>query len=153
MLIKRFMSGWDYDKTLKLRQLWCAAMVAVGLVGFICYALFVPNSSLSDHAQGFYLGAATGLFVGGLVLLWKTRRVMHNPEAKRKARIEETDERRSLILSKACVFAGLFTFFCGGAALFVVLPFSMEAYYALLAMMLLYTLGLVLSVFWLSKHI
>ena len=153
MLMKAFTFSGDYDKTLKLRQLWCTAMVAVGLVGFICYGLFVPNSSLSDYAQGFYLGAATGIFASGLVLLWKTRRLMRDPEAKRRARIEETDERRSLILNKACVFAGLFTFFCGAAALFVVLPFSMDAYYALLGIMVLYTLGLAASALWLSKRI
>lgn len=153
MLMKYFAAGQDYDKTLKLRLLWCWAMVAVGLIGFICYGLFVPNSNLGDHAQGFYLGAATGIFASGLVLLWKTRRVMRNPEAKRRARIEESDERRTLILNKACVFAGLFTFFCGTAALFVVLPFSMEAYYALLSIMVLYVGGMAVSVLWLSKRI
>ena len=153
MLINKITQSNDYDRSLKLRCAYFGAMVVIGLIGFICYGLFVPNSSLSDHAQGFYLGAATGIFASGLVLLWKTRRLMRDPEAKRRARIEEQDERRSLILNKACVFAGLFTFFCGAAALFVVLPFSMDAYYALLGIMVLYTLCLAASALWLSKRI
>lgn len=153
MLINKITYSQDYDKSLKLRCLYFSAMALIGLLGFICYGLFVPNSSLSDHAQGFYLGAATGIFAGGLVMLWKTRRIMRNPETKRKARIEESDERQQLILSKAAMFAGLFTFFCGAAAIFVVLPFSTEAYYALIGMMALYVLSFVAANLWLGKHI
>ena len=153
MLINKITCSQDYDKSLQLRCLYFSAMVLIGLLGFLCYGLFVPNSSLSDHAQGFYLGAATGIFAGGLVMLWRTRRVMRNPDAKRKARIEESDERQQLILNKAAVFAGLFTFFCGAAAVFVVLPFSVEAYYALVGMMALYVLGFVAANLWLKRHI
>ena len=75
------------------------------------------------------------------------------PDAKRKARIEESDERQQLILNKAAVFAGLFTFFCSAAAVFVVLPFSTDAYYALVGMMALYVLSFVAANLWLRKHI
>ena len=152
MLIQKITVEKDYDKALKLRHLWCIAMVVIGLVGFVCYGLLVPNSNLSSHAQGFYLGAATGIFAGGLVLLWKTRRIMGNPETKRKARIEELDERRAHILNKACAYAGLFTFFAAALGVFIVLPLSMDAYYALISVMAVYVLAFAGTNLWLRKR-
>ena len=49
--------------------MWAAiAMLCIGLVGFACWFFLVPNSHLSEHAQGFYLGAATGITAGALFL-------------------------------------------------------------------------------------
>ena len=153
MLIKKATFSKDYDKSLKLRCLYFGAMVLIGLVGFVCYYLLVPGSSLSAYAQGFYLGAATGITAGGLVMLLRTLYVMKNPAAKRKARIEETDERQQLITMKAAMFAGMFTFFLAAGAVFVVLPFSAEAYYALICVMATYCLGFVGANFWLSRRV
>lgn len=153
MLIKTITHTGDFDRSLKLRCLYFGAMVLIGLLGFACYFLLVPGSALSDHAQGFYLGAATGIFAGGLVMLLRTLHLMRSPEAKRKARIEESDERQQLIFRRSAVFAGLFTFFLAAGALFVVLPFSMEAYYALLCVMAVYCLGFVCANCWLSKKL
>lgn len=153
MLIQKITPVKDYDKTLKLRRLWAIAMLTISLVGFVCYGLLVPSSDLSSHAKGFYLGAATGLFSGALVLLWRTRRVMDSPEAKRKARIEEMDERRTHIINKAYVYAGLFTFFMAALGVFIVVPLSMDAYYALLSVMAVYVLAFVIASFWLARRV
>ena len=153
MLINNITRSNDYDKALKLRCLYFGAMTLIGLIGFVCYFLLVPGSSLSDHAQGFYLGAATGLTAGGLILLIRTLYVMQHPAAKRKARIEETDERQQLILNKAAVFAGMFTFFGAAGATFVVLPFSEEAYFALLGVLALYAGAFVGANLWLAHKV
>ena len=141
MLINMMTCGSDYEKSLKQRRLYFLAMLCVGLIGFVCYFLLVPGSSLSAHAQGFYLGAATGIVGGAIILLIRTQRLLSNPEARKKAKIKETDEREVQILQEAAFAAGMITFFGAAAALFVVLPLSMEAYYALLGMVALYTLS------------
>ena len=153
MLMKNVTFSKDYDKTLKLRCLWFGAMLAIGLVGFACYFFLVPQSNLGDHAKGFYLGAASGITVAAVFFLVRTQYLMFHPEAKRKARIEETDERQQKIVGGAAQFAGLFTFYAAALALFVLLPLSLHAYYALIGVLAVYTLSFVTANLWLSKKL
>lgn len=153
MLMKNVTFSKDYDKTLKLRCLWFGAMLDIGLVGFACYFFLVPQSNLGDHAKGFYLGAASGITVAAVFFLVRTQYLMSHPEAKRKARIEETDERQQKIVGGAAQFAGLFTFYAAALALFVLLPLSLHAYYALLGVLAVYALSFVAANLWLSKKL
>ena len=88
---------------------------------------------------------------GALILLIRTQRLLSNPAARKKAKIKETDEREVQILHEVALTAGMITFFSAAAALFVVLPLSLEAYYALLGMVALYTLSFVVLSFVLPK--
>jgi len=153
MLINWLTCGNDYQRALKQRRGFSLAMLLVGLVGFVCYFMLVPGSSLSDHAQGFYLGAASGIVAGALVLLLRTQRLLSNPEARKKARIQEQDEREQHIINETAKFAGIITFFAAAAALFVVLPLSMDAYYALLGIMVVYTACFVAIRWWLARKL
>ncbi|NBI09523.1 hypothetical protein D1641_05735 [Colidextribacter sp. OB.20] len=154
MLIKQLLTGnGDYGKSLKQRRWAAIAMLCIGLVGFACWFLLVPNSPLSEHAQGFYLGAASGITAGALVLLIRTQYLITHPQAQRKAKIKETDERERKIVHTAFEVAGGVTFFASAAALFVVLPLSMDAFRALLAVMTLFCLAFVTANAWLSKKL
>lgn len=73
-----------------------------------------------------------------MILLFRTQYLLTHPEAQRKARIQETDERELSILHSGFQTAGVVTFFTAAGALFVVLPFSREAFFALLGVMALY---------------
>ena len=58
MLVKQLLTGGgDYKKSLRQRRWAAIGMLCIGLVGIVCYFLLVPDSGLSDHAQGFYLGS------------------------------------------------------------------------------------------------
>ena len=154
MLVKQLLTdGRDYEKSLRLRRWVAIALLAVGLVGIVCYVLLIPNSSLPDFVHGFYLGAAWGIFFGALVLLIRTQYLLNHPQAQRKAKIKETDEREMHIARTAAQFAGVLTFFASAAALFVVLPLSMAAFQALMAVMVLYAASFCLSNLWLSKKL
>lgn len=154
MLVKQLLTnGGDYERSLKQRRWAAIALLAVGLVGVVCYFLLVPDSGLPDFAQGFYLGAATGITAGALILLIRTQYLISHPQAQRKARIKETDERQMHIARTAAQFAGVLTFFASTAALFVVLPLSMAAFQALMAVMVLYAASFYLSNLWLSKKL
>ncbi len=154
MLIKAMLTGGgDYEKSLRQRRWAAVALLAIGLVGFVCYFLLVPDSHLSEHAQGFYLGGASGITAGALVLLIRTQYLMTHPQAQRKAKIKETDEREQKIVHTAFEAAGGVTFFASAAALFVVLPLSMDAFRALLAAMILFCLVFVAANAWLSKKL
>lgn len=145
MLMKLILCSGDFEKSLKQRRLAALALLGVGLVGFICYFLLVPGSSLTDHAQGFYLGAASGISAGAVILLCRTQYLLTHPEARKKAKIRETDERERAIVETAFRTAGLVTFFTAAAALFIVLPFSPSAFWALFAVIVFYSLAFSLS--------
>ena len=153
MLIKLILNDADFEKSLKRRKLAGFALLLVGLVGLGCYFLLVAGSDLPDFAQGFYLGAASGISFGALVLLVRTQYLLTHPQAQRKARIEETDERKMQIARTAAQAAGAFTFFASAAALFVVLPLSMAAFKTLMATMILYCFIFVAANAWLSKKL
>ena len=154
MLVKALLTnGGNYEKSLRQRRWVAIGMLCIGLVGFVCYFLLVPDSSLPEYAQGFYLGAATGITAGALVLLLRTQYLMTHPKAQRKAKIKETDEREMQIVRTAAQAAGVITFVGITASLFVVLPLSMEAYYALACAMALYIASFLLCRLWLSKKL
>ena len=154
MLIKAMLTGsGDYGKSLRQRRWAAIGMLCMGLVGFACWFLLVPDSDLSDHAQGFYLGAATGITAGALALLIRTQYLMTHPKAQRKAKIKETDEREMHIMRSAAQMAGGITIFLVTLSLFIVLPLSTEAYYALIWVVLCYAAALFLSSLWLSKKL
>ena len=153
MLIKLILNDADFEKSLKRRRLAGFALLLVGLVGLGCYFLLVEGGDLPDFAQGFYLGAATGITAGALVLLIRTQYLLTHPEAQRKSKIKETDERELQIVRTAAQAAGAFTFFASAAALFVVLPLSMIAFKTLMATMILYCFAFVAANAWLSKKL
>ena len=154
MLVKQLLTnGGDYGKSLRQRRWAAIALLCIGLVGFVCYFLLVPDSHLFEHAQGFYLGAATGITAGALVLLIRAQYLITHPQAQRKAKIKETDERELHITRSAAQIAGGITIFGVCLSLFIVLPLSMEAYYALIGVALFYAAVFFLSSRWLSKKL
>ena len=154
MLVKQLLTnGGDYEKSLKQRRWAAIGMLCVGLVGFVCYFLLVPDSDLPDFVQGFYLGGSWGLIAGALVLLIRTQYLLTHPQAQRKAKIKETDEREMHIMRTAAQMAGGITIFGVAISTFIVLPLSIEAYAALGGVMLLYGTAFLLSSLWLSKKL
>lgn len=151
MLIKQMTFSKDFDKSLRLRRLLSFALLGVGLVGMACYFLLVPGSSLSDYAQGFYLGAASGVTLGAVILLVRTQYLLTHPQAKQQAKIKENDERERRIVNDAFRLAGIVTFFTAAAVLFIILPLNTSAFYALLGVMVLYSLSFAAANLWLSK--
>jgi hypothetical protein len=140
MIQNLFRSSGDFEKTLRLRRGIALGLLMVGVVALVSYFGLVKQSTLPDFAQGFYLGAGAGVLLGGFLLLVRTQYLLAHPEACKKAQIKEEDEREQTITDRASKFAGLFTFFAAAAALFVVLPFNMGAFFALMGVMLVYFL-------------
>ena len=153
MLMRLFDSS-DYERSLRRRRLLALGLLAVGITGVVCYFLLVHDSEvLSDHARGFYLGAATGICLGALVLLLRVQYLLTHPEARKKARIREQDEREKAIISQSFQFAGIFTFFAAAASTFVLAAVSREAVAIILAVMAVYAVVFLLANLYLSKKL
>ncbi len=154
MLIKKLLTGGgDYERSLLQRRWAAIGLLVIGLAGFACYFLLVPDSDLPEYAQGFYLGAATGITAGALFLLVRTQYLITHPQAQRRAKIKETDEREMQIIRSATQIEGGVTIFGVVLSLFIVLPLCMEAYYALIGVVFFYTAVFFLSNLWLSKKL
>ncbi len=154
MMIKAiFNVPGDYEKSLRRRRLVAFLLLGVGIVGVVCYFLLVDGSGLPDFAQGFYLGGASGICLGAAILLIRTQVLLSDPEERKKAQVKEQDEREKAIVNGSFQFAGMVTFFTSAAALFVVLPLSVPAFFALLGAMRLYCLSFLAGNWYLSRKL
>ena len=151
MLMRMFDTS-DYERSLRRRRLMALGLMAVGITGLVCYALLIHDSDvLPDYARGFYLGAATGSTIGAVVLLARMQYLLTHPEARKKAKIQEQDEREKSIVSQSFQFAGMFTFFAAAASMFVLVAVSREAARAVFGVIVVYAVSGLLSNLYLSK--
>ncbi len=138
MALIKLIGGKDYTQRLKHQLLASVGLLVVGAVGLVCYFWLVPDSGLPDFARGFYLGAVLGITASALITLVRCVYLLKNPEARQKAKVKDTDERSQTIRYKSFAIAGGVTFFTSAAALFVVLPFSVAAFWGVLGTMALF---------------
>lgn len=138
MALIKLIGGKDYTQQLKLQRLASVGLLLVGLVGIVCYFMLVPGSGLDDFVQGFYIGGASGITLGALLLIGRCTYLLHNPKAYQKAKVKDTDERSRSIVHRSFEIAGGVTFFTGAAALFVLCPLNMAAFLAVLGVIVLY---------------
>lgn len=141
MIMKLMCSGSDFERSLRHRRLLSIGLLALGILGLACYFLLVNGSDrLLDSAQGFYLGASSGITAGAFVLLLRIQYLITHPDARTKARIQENDEREQAIVFKAFQFAGILTFFLCAAAMFVLVALNRAAADAVFAVIVVYAL-------------
>lgn len=153
-MLMRLFDTSDYDRSLRRRRLMALGLLAVGVTGLACWFLLARDSAvLSDHARGFYLGGATGITAGALILLVRMQYLLTHPEARKKARVQEQDEREKAIVSQSFQFAGMFTFFAAAASMFVLVAVSPEAFKAIFSMVTVFAAAFLLSNFYLSKKL
>lgn len=153
MLMRMFDTS-DYDRSLRRRRLMSLGLLAVGITGIVCYFLLIHNSDvLSDYARGFYLGAASGITIGSVILLIRMQYLLTHPEARKKAKIQEQDEREKAIINQAFQFAGMFTFFAAVASMFVLVAVSKAAALAVFGVIVVYAVSWPLASLYLSKKL
>ena len=153
MLMRMFDTS-DYERSLRRRRLMSLGLLAVGITGIVCYFLLIHNSEvLSDYARGFYLGAASGITIGSVILLVRMQYLLTHPEARKKAKIQEQDEREKAIVNQAFQFAGMFTFFAAVASMFVLVAVSKTAALAVFGVIVVYAVSWPLASLYLSKKL
>lgn len=153
MLMKLFDTS-DYDRSLRRRRLMALGLLAVGVTGIACYLFLIHDSQvLSDYARGFYLGAASGISIGAVILLVRVQYLLTHPEARKKAKIQAQDEREKAIIDQAFQFAGMFTFFAAVASMFVLVAVSKAAALAVFGVIVVYAVSWPLASLYLSKKL
>ena len=153
-MLMRLFDTSDYDRSLRRRRLMALGLLAVGITGLVCYFLLARDSEvLSDYTRGFYLGGAAGITAGALILLVRMQYLLTHPEARKKAKVKEQDEREKAIVDQSFQFAGIFTFFAAVASMFVLVAVSMAAFSAVFAVVVVFAAVFALSNFYLSRKL
>ena len=95
MLMRMFDTS-DYDRSLRRRRLMSLGLLAVGITGIVCYFLLIHHSDvLFDYARGFYLGAASGITIGSVILLIRMQYLLtHRRPGRRPKSRSRTNGRR-----------------------------------------------------------
>ena len=144
-------SGGDYSDALRRRR---GAALGLLLVGVLGLALALPmGGNLSDPARSLYLGGSSGLIGAGAVLAVRTQYLLSHPQAQRKARIREKDERSQRIAAEAGQAAGAIVMLLCCAAAFLAVPFSRTAAAVLLAAAGCYWAAYLLASVWLGRRL
>ena len=153
-MLMRLFDTPDYERSLRRRRLAAFGLLAVGVTGIVCYLLLIHDSDvLSDYARGFYLGGASGITIGAVLLLARVTYLLSNPEARKKAKIQEQDEREKAIINQAFQFAGMFTFFAAAASMFVLAAVSRTAALAVFGVIVVYAVTWLTANLYLSKKL
>lgn len=92
----------DFNKKVKVMT-W-VGIVAI-LLGTAAFVLSYSNSSHETFQEGFYEGTGAGLVAAGAVCVIYYRIVLNNAEKRKKAEINEKDERNRFIILKAAYMA------------------------------------------------
>jgi len=153
-MLMRIFDTSDYERSLRRRRLAAFGLLAVGITGVLCYLFLIRDSgALPDFARGFYLGGASGICIGSVILLVRVQYLLSNPEARKKAKIQEQDEREKAIVNQAFQFAGIFTFFAAAASLFVLVAVSREAALAVLGVVAVFAVTWLIANLYLSRKL
>ena len=129
----------DYERSLRRRRLAGFGLMALGALGCLCYVLFLrEGGALSDYARGFYLGFSCGLALAGVVVLIRSQYLLSHPQAQKRARVKERDERERSLTVQAFYLAGLVTFYLCIAALLVAVAVNRTVAVVLLAVLAVY---------------
>ena len=153
-MLMRLFDTSDYERSLRRRRLVGFGLLAVGITGIVCYLLLIHDSDvLPDFARGFYLGGASGITLGSVFLIVRMQYLLTHPAARKKAKIQEQDEREKAIIAQASQFAGMFTFFASAASMFVLVAVSRAAALAVFAVVAVYAVVWLLANIYLSKKL
>ena len=130
-------SGVDYEKTLKARRNLSVLGIVLGLVVLVIVNLWKPEADLAfaDFLKGVYTGTGIGLMLFSALFWVKVRKLLKDPELQKKTRIQEQDERQTLIAMKTSSSALLILIGLEYFALLLSGMFNATIFFTLLAVL------------------
>lgn len=146
MLVKALWKGAktdeEYREVLKRRKnfifvLMLAGAAAIGVS--ICLGLGLFGKE-EDFLSGLYMGMGCGILAGSVMGLIKIGRTLRDEKKLRQKRLEESDERNIQVTQKAYYMAGICVMTIGYMVFLFAGFFSMEVFWTVWSLLMLYFL-------------
>lgn len=134
----RWPAAWIMKKTLKARRNLSVLGIVLGLVVLVIVNLWKPEADLAfaDFLKGVYTGTGIGLMLFSALFWVKVRKLLKDPELQKKTRIQEQDERQTLIAMKTSSSALLILIGLEYFALLLSGMFNATVFFTLLAVLI-----------------
>ncbi len=120
-------------------------LIFLGLVMLGTCAALSRLGRLEGAVESFYLGAGTGLTVGGLALRLADRWRRRTPERDARADLDLQDERNQEINRRAVLSAGAVVLLALCAVMLAAYPLSRPVFWLAFGLVLLYALSYLLA--------
>lgn len=128
----------EYREKLKIRRNFVLVMVISGAAAIVVSVLLIRFREGKDFISGFYMGLGLGILAASVVLFLKIRNILQDEKKLRMKRLKEFDERNIQLTLKAHYTAGLLLIMVGYVLMLVSVFFSMEVFWTVWGLVMLY---------------
>lgn len=103
------------------------------------YFVLFDRNPINEFSKGFQFGVMVGVFGFTIFSIVSCVLQVKNPDYARKKYIQKKDDREALIVYKSMKLAGMILVYTAFIGMFIALYFSMEVFYTLLVVVLVYS--------------
>lgn len=140
-----FKSMWGPAKTdeefrekLRQRKNFTPVMTILGMASIIASMFLLRSDGDRDFVAGLYMGLGCGIIAVNIIWFLKIRSLLKDEKKLRMKRLKESDERNIQVTLKAHYTAGVLLILAGYMILLISGFFSMEVFWTVWALIMLY---------------
>lgn len=140
-----FKSMWEPAKTdeefrekLRQRKNFTPVMAILGMASIIVSIFLLRSDGDRDFVAGLYMGLGCGIIAVSIIWLLKIRSLLKDEKKLRVKRLKESDERNIQVTLKAHYTAGVLLILTGYLIMLISGFFSMEVFWTVWALIMLY---------------
>ncbi len=131
-------SDEEYRKKLKMRKRFIPVIVIAGAASIVVSMVLLQSGEEKDFLAGVYMGIGCGLLAVSVIRFLKIRSILQDEKKLRMKRLKESDERNIQVTLKAHYTAGVLMIMAGYVTMLVSGFFSMEVFWTVWALVMLY---------------
>lgn len=131
-------SDEEYREKLKRRKHFIPVLVIAGAASIVVSLILLRSGEEKDFLAGLYMGIGCGVLAVSVVWFLKIRSTLQDEKKLRIRRLKESDERNIQVTLKAHYTAGVLMIMAGYVTMLVSGFFSMEVFWTVWALVMLY---------------
>lgn len=131
-------SDEEFRKKLKMRKHFIPVMVIAGAASIVVSMVLLQSGEEKEFLAGLYMGIGCGVLAVSVVWFLKIRSILQDEKKLRMKRLKESDERNIQVTLKAHYTAGVLMIMAGYVTMLVSGFFSMEVFWTVWALVMLY---------------
>ncbi len=128
----------EYREKLRKRRNFIPVMVIAGIAAIVVSQFLLHQGDEKDFVAGLYMGLGSGVLAVSVVWFFKLRGTLRDEKRLREKRLKEWDERNIQMTLKAHYTAGILMIMAGYVTMLVSGFFSMEIFWTVWVMVMLY---------------